>query len=768
MSSKSARLPVPVARTLRFSDPYHIYRRRALRLALAFPTALFIESQLLQLPQVSVLFGLFGCFSLTTMCDFGGPYLSRAIAYVSTVAIGWVSITLASAMSVSLWAAVISTLVYGFVVTYSGVLRGYFAAAVPGVFVGFFLAISSPNDWDNLGPNLIGWTVGTGLASAGGLLLWPMRTRDLLRHRIADAFDAMAPIVENTWMISQKDDASREREQRELTEAIAALSANYSGIVRRPGTTTGKQRYLNQLVMIIADMASSLQRTSPEKAHGLPGDSDLAAATAAALRNAAKVCRARGRGSPAELLDIERLNGSRENQLTAIEKWIADSAGTVPSLDIVVQVRQDMIIRRVASLTLMAVACLRTSTGQDPIYRGMGTVEGRQLLVRLPEISPWRSLWLNLTPKSIWFRNSVRAAVAYAISVAVILLTGLDHGFWIALGVMVALQADAAGTRSSIGRVLIGTVIGLVIGDLAVWSAHDYPLLLWLLLALAVALATYAPGASTQVVGQAAFTVFLMVLFALLLPGDQRATTEFRLIDVLVALVVTLVASVSLWPRGAAALVARSLADATVATGGYLLMGFRMMREGSNESVAQELAAADRHARQLYARAAENFDLATSQRVPNGIPADVWSRAAGAVVEALLEVDKVTFMARELDLGESFPRATASLESQSHLVASAWIESICGGCDVDVADYYPDHIPSGEPLTGLTDGLNAVVAQSLDKLVSLRDGRLPQTDVVRVFALIATVAALSVLEHSGNQFVEFAREQTACMSASAT
>jgi len=757
-----------VRRTFRFSDPQHIYLRRALRLAVLFPIALFVEGQLLNLPQVSVLFGLFACFSLTTMCDFGGPYPSRAAAYAATVAMGWVSITLASAMSDSLWTATLATLGYGFVVTYSGVLRGYFAAAVPGVFVGFFLAISSPRDWDSLGSNLIGWTVGASLASAGALLLWPMRTREVLRHRIADVHDAMASLIEGIWspdvLIGGQGQLDRNAlSRRVLEDAVAAMHSGYSGVLRRPGATTGRQRYLTQLVTVADDMASSLLRTRQEKAHDLPGDRELAAATAAALRDSARACRMRERNRDRErrlgLLDVDGLNRARERQLTAIEGWVADSAQTLPSLDIVVGVRHDMILRRLAGLSIMAVACLREGMGADPVYRGMGTFEGRELQVRLPSPSTWRNLWLNLTPASVWFRNSIRAAVAYALSVAVILLTGLDHGFWIALGVMVALQSDASNSRSSVRRVLTGTVVGLVIGNVIVWWAHGDATYLWLLLALTVALATFAPGASTPVAGQAAFTMFLMVLFALLLPGDEKMTAASRLADVLAAMGVTLVVSMLLWPQGAAALVSRSLAEATVATGNYLVTAFRLLRDGNQGVVAVELTSADRRARVAYHRAAENFDLATSQRVPNGIPADVWSSAAAAVVEALLEIDKVTFVARELDLPQTFPRTTRKLESEPGRVASAWIESICGSFGVEVSDYYPDYEPVGEPLAGSTAGLNAIAARALDELVGPERRKLSHNEAMRVVALIVAVSALSVLEHSGTQVTRSVREQ---------
>lgn len=748
-----------VAGVFRFSDPYRIYARRALRLAITFPAALVIQSLVLGLPQVAVLFGLFGCFSLTTMCDFGGPYPSRTLAYLATIGMGWVSITIASAASFSFWAAVGATLVYGFLVTYSAVLRGYFAAAVPGVFVGFFLAISSPHDWSQLGQNLAGWTIGAGLASAGALLLWPMRTRNLLRRSIADVLDSLAGLVESIWV--DHGHSNWERSERELGTALITMRSNYTGLVRRPGSTTGRQRYLSDVVTALNDLAATLARTHPDKAHDLPGDRDLALACARTLRDCASACRARRAGSVDHFPDTEGLNQIREGQLSRVGAWLTDALGTEPALDIVVRVRHDMILRRVSGLTMMAATDVRRSFGRDPQYRGMGTFGGQELIVRLPRVSTQRNLLLNLTPDSIWFRNSVRAAVAFALAVIIILLTGLDHGFWIALGVMVALQSDATGSRSSVARVLTGTVLGVVIALGVLSLAQGNQAVLWALLAVSVALATFAPGASTPVAGQTAFTIFLLVLFSLLLPGDDRATAAVRLADVAMAMLVTLVASMALWPRGAAALVSKSLAEATAATGRYVDVAFRRLRDGTGGFMATELAESDRAARLAYERADENFDLATAQRVPNGIAAEVWLRASNAIVEALLEVDKVRFMAEELDVGERFPAAAAAMEVKAQQISAAWVESICASCGVRVADYISHYEPVQTQLHGLTARLNLVAATALEGLVTPEHPRLSDDEAAKAVGLIAAVAALSVLEHSGVQVAHYAKARQA-------
>lgn len=764
MAGASEGLGKRAAGAFKFSDPYRIYTRRALRLAITFPAALVVESVVLDLPQVSVLYGLFGCFSLTTICDFGGPYRSRALAYAATICVGWVSITIASAASFSLWAAVGATLVYAFLVTYSGVLRGYFAAAVPGVLVGFFVAISSPHDWSHLGPNLLGWTVGAGFGAGGALLLWPMRTRNLLRRSIADVFDSLAVAIEATWVGGRA--GGWERSQRQLATALVAMHANYTGLLRRPGSGTGRQRYLRDVVLAANDLAATLARTRPEKISDLPGDRELAWTCANTLRDCASVYRARRARNVKRFPDMERLNQIREGQLSRMGAWLIGAVGSEPALRAVFRVRRDMILRRVSGLTMMAAADVHRSSGRDPHYQGMGTFSGRQLSVRLPQTTARRTLLLNLTPDSIWFRNSVRAAVAFSMAVAVILLTGLDHGFWIALGVMVALQPDSTGSRSSVVKVLVGTVLGVIIGVGALWLAQDDPAMMWALLVVSVALATFAPGASTPIAGQTAFTIFLLILFALLIPGEDRATAGARLVDVALAMMVTLLADVALWPRGAAALAPKSLAEATLATGRYVVVAFRRLSAGSAGSIADELAESDQAARFAYERADENIDLASAQRVPERVAAEVWLRAGNAIVEALLEVDKVKFMADALDVGEMFPKAAAVMEASARRISAAWVESICASCGVEVADYIPHYEPVRTPLHGMTVELNVAAAQALESLVTPEHPRLSEDEAAKSIALIASVAALSVLEFSAAQLADFAKVRGAGAASS--
>ena len=66
--------------------------------------------------------------------------------------------------------------------------------------------------------------------------------------------------------------------------------------------------------------------------------------------------------------------------------------------------------------------------------------------------------------RSVWFRNSARGSVALAVAVAVAYLSGVQHGFWVALGTLSVLRTTAASTGATALRALAGTVVGFLIG----------------------------------------------------------------------------------------------------------------------------------------------------------------------------------------------------------------------------------------------------------------------------------------------------------------
>jgi uncharacterized membrane protein YccC len=139
------------------------------------------------------------------------------------------------------------------------------------------------------------------------------------------------------------------------------------------------------------------------------------------------------------------------------------------------------------------------------------------------------------------------------------------------LGTLSVLRTSAAATGATAWRGLAGTVVGFVVGALLLIAIGTNPDALWAVLPVAILVAAYAPGTTPFLVGQAAFTVVIVVLFNLLQPVGWKVGL-LRIEDVAIGCAVSLVVGVLFWPRGVSAVVAADLADAFRAGAAYLTL----------------------------------------------------------------------------------------------------------------------------------------------------------------------------------------------------
>ena len=164
----------------------------------------------------------------------------------------------------------------------------------------------------------------------------------------------------------------------------------------------------------------------------------------------------------------------------------------------------------------------------------------------------------HLTFRSVWFRNSLRGAVALAIAVAVVETTTVQHGFWVVLGTLSVLRSNALGTGSTAVRAVVGTALGFVLGSVVLVALHTHDDYLWAILPVAVLVAGIAPSAISFTAGQAGFTVLVVVIFNIINPVGSSVGLV-RVVDVAIGTAVSVVVGVLFWPRGAASELARAL-----------------------------------------------------------------------------------------------------------------------------------------------------------------------------------------------------------------
>ena len=124
---------------LRIHDPGLVSLRSAVRAAIVMPAVFAFADKVIGNPQLAT-FAAFGSFAMLVLVEFSGPIRSRVIAYGSLACAGAVNITIGTLCSRSTWLATIAMAVVGFVILFSGIINGYFAAASTAALLTFILA----------------------------------------------------------------------------------------------------------------------------------------------------------------------------------------------------------------------------------------------------------------------------------------------------------------------------------------------------------------------------------------------------------------------------------------------------------------------------------------------------------------------------------------------------------------------------------------------------------------------------------------------------
>jgi hypothetical protein len=148
------------------------------------------------------------------------------------------------------------------------------------------------------------------------------------------------------------------------------------------------------------------------------------------------------------------------------------------------------------------------------------------------------------------FRNAARAGLGLALAVLVAKQTSVGHAFWVVLAALSVLRSNALGTGATALQALVGALVGFGVASLVMTTMSGDDAWLWVVLPIVTFLAAYTPGAVNFVVGQAGFTVFVVVLFNILVPEGWR-TGLVRVQDIAIGAGISVAVGALLWPRGA-------------------------------------------------------------------------------------------------------------------------------------------------------------------------------------------------------------------------
>jgi uncharacterized membrane protein YccC len=471
--------------------------------------------------------------------------------------------------------------VIGFIILFSGIINGYFAAATTSALLTFILAvmIAAPNS--ALPDRLEGWVLAAAVGTAAQLLIWPLRVQAPLRGDAARAAGALAELADTEL---ERDTQTIADRVQTAGQALRKLRARFLATPHKLSGPTGGQAALGSLVDELDWVFSLL--APPAQPPVLDVCANENAAAVAAIVEALHATAATLEGGD-ELPDLDRLAETRRALAHALGRRIVALAPDPDDAAIRTTLATAFRIRALSGATDQAARYAMAGTGRDLPQTDEPVT--RRVVLQATE----QTTFEHTNPRDVWFRNSIRGAIGLAIAVYVAQRLGVQHGFWVVLGTLSVLRSNALGTGWSIVSALAGTAVGIVIGAALVIAIGSHENVLWVVLPFAVLVASYAPRAISFAAGQAGFTVVLFVLFNIIQPVGWRVGLV-RLEDVAIGFAISLVVGVLFWPRGAGSLLRENLADSYARNADYVVAAERDLVAGGDRAgtVASAAAAA--------------------------------------------------------------------------------------------------------------------------------------------------------------------------------
>jgi uncharacterized membrane protein YccC len=542
---------------------------RALRAVLVVPSVFALTYEGFGNLQMA-LFAAFGGFASLIVASFGGTKRDKIVAHLGLAVTGSIALIIGTAVSGIEWLAVLVTIPVAFGIFFAGVAGPNTASGVNGALFGYLLPVATPGTVSMIPDRLAGWWLASVMATVAVLLLSPASPGDRLRAAAAASARELAAHLEASvsGTSTAADREAFQQARNELINAFASTPYRPTGLATADQGLASVVQLLEWCTTLIADATDG--HLSLDRAPAC--DRELFAAVAAVLGQTGDLLASQD-GTTA-LPDVGEIE--RRGEVSVACHQELDPGGDYDSVEVVA--------RRAIHAQTIAIA-VRAVVGDALIATrraGPETIAARRrgwYGARSQETAPERRtaalsgvirvMAKHASLRSVWFLNSMRGSLALAAAVLVADQTGVQHGLWVVLGTLSVLRTNAASTGSTALRALGGTVIGFAAGALLLLGLGTSTPVLWAALPVAIAVAAYAPGTLPFAVGQAAFTVVVVVLFNLLQPVGWKLGL-LRVQDVAIGCAVSLVVGVLFWPRGASSVVGDDLADAFRRGAAYL------------------------------------------------------------------------------------------------------------------------------------------------------------------------------------------------------
>ena len=598
---------------------------RAVRATIVVPALFAITYKVVGDPQMA-LFATFGGFATLVIAGFNGTRRDKLVAHLGLALAGSLVLIIGTLVSGTTWLAAVVTVPVTFAIFFAGIGGPNAASGSTAVMFAYVLPVASAGDASMIGSRLAGWWLASAAGTIAVLLFSPRPPGSQLRAATAQLAGELAGRIRAAAAGARTTPeamiAAKERLRTVFTAApyrptgLATADQALSSLVQLlewGATQVGDafdghidltrgcaedRELLRRAAALYDDTRAMLSGEHPEPdvagieaararsaehlrdLSGRPGEPDarLAAAQAvhaqgiavvalSAVADALIVChRASDATIAAERRQWYGAPGVTTAGVTAVSTAAADAgrpAVTPPG-----------------GLATAPQPATQAPNGSGLLLPGNGSAEARQegsgrlaALAGSPRLAGLAGaaalVRRHATVRSVWFLNSLRGSLALAAAVAIADLSSVQHGFWVVLGTLSVLRTSAASTGATAWRALAGTAVGFIVGAVLLVGIGTAQTALWVALPVAVLIAAYAPGTTPFVVGQAAFTVTIVVLFNLLVPAGWRVGL-LRVEDVAIGCAVSIAVGLLFWPRGVSSIVGDDLADAFRTGAAYL------------------------------------------------------------------------------------------------------------------------------------------------------------------------------------------------------
>jgi uncharacterized membrane protein YccC len=534
---------------------------RAARAVLVVCGLFALTSQVIGNLQMAT-FAAFGGFATLVLASFGGTRRDKLLAHLALALAGSALLTIGTLVSSSTVLAALVTVPVTFVVFFAGIGGPNAASGVTGALLAYVLPAASPGAIGVVPDRLAGWWLASVAGTAAVLLLSPRPDANALRVEASKVAGALAAGLEAALAGTAGDD-----QLAAILEAKRGLLARFTATPYRPtGLAFADQALANAVELLewCTALTADAVRERADLSDVSPATRRLVATTCGVLRDTS-VLLAGGDARP----DVELLERCQADAVAGIDQ-------PPPARDGSRAAAQTAFHAHAIAVAVLAVAAESLVAGRivDPAWleaRRRRWYEGGGAAARAASrvSSLVSAAHTHASVRSVWFVNSLRGAMALGAAVAVADVSSLEHGFWVVLGTLSVLRTNAASTGATALRALAGTALGFVVGGVLLLAIGSASTALWVVLPIAVFVAAYSPGTAPFVVGQAAFTVTVAVLFNLLAPVGWKVGVV-RIEDVAIGCAVSVLVGVLFWPRGVAAVVGDDLADAFRSGATYL------------------------------------------------------------------------------------------------------------------------------------------------------------------------------------------------------